>query len=291
MKLKAILLAAAMVLALLPGCSKTEYAQVAATTLPVYQFTTTLCEGTGITVTRLVTESVSCLHDYSLNVSQVRAIESAQVVILSGAGLEGFMDDLIADANAVIDSSAGVELLTCEEEHDEHHDHHHHEADAHIWLSPANAKIMAENICAGLCDQFPEQADVFRTNLTKLHHQLDELQSYGNAQLQALSCRELVSFHDGFSYFAQAFDLTILEAIEEESGSETSAQELIHLIELVQTHQLPAIFTEANGSASAAAVIARETGAKSFALDMAMAGDDYFEAMYHNIDTIREALG
>ena len=291
MKTKAILLAAVMVLSLLPGCSKTEKNQVAATTLPVYQFTTTLCEGTGITVTRLVTESVSCLHDYSLNVSQVRAVESAQVVILSGAGLEGFMDDLIADASAVIDSSAGVELLTCEEEHHEHHDHHHHEADAHIWLSPSNAKLMAENICAGLCDQFPEQADVFQTNLTKLHHQLDELQAYGNAQLQTLSSREMVTFHDGFSYFAHAFDLTILEAIEEESGSEASAQELIHLIELVQTHQLPAIFTEANGSASAAAVIARETGAKSFALDMAMAGDDYFEAMYHNIDTIREALG
>ena len=111
MKTKAILLAAVMVLSLLPGCSKTEKNQVAATTLPVYQFTTTLCEGTGITVTRLVTESVSCLHDYSLNVSQVRAIESAQVVILSGAGLEGFMDDLIADASAVIDSSAGMLVL------------------------------------------------------------------------------------------------------------------------------------------------------------------------------------
>ena len=120
---------------------------------------------------------------------------------------------------------------------------------------------------------------------------MDELQAYGEAQLQDLSSRELLTFHDGFSYFAQAFGLSILEAIEEESGSEASAQELIHLINLVEDHGLPAIFIEANGSASAAAVIARETGAASFALDMAMAGDDYFEAMYHNIDTIREALG
>jgi ornithine carbamoyltransferase len=37
--------------------------------------------------------------------------------------------------------------------------------------------------------------------------------------------------------------------------------------------------------------IAAETGATAFALDMAMAGDNYFDAMYHNIDTIREALG
>ena len=291
MKIKAILLAALLVLALLPGCSKTENIQIAATTLPVYQFTAALCKGTGITVTRLVTESVSCLHDYALNVSQVRAVESAQVVILSGAGLETFMNDLLIDANAIIDASQGIKLLTCEDDHEEHHGHHHHEADSHIWLSPANAKIMATNICDGLCEKFPDLADIFRINLLSLQKQLYDLRSYGETQLKDLSTRDLSTFHDGFSYFAQAFDLTILEAIEEESGSEASAQELIHLIELVQSHRLPAVFTEANGSASAAAVIARETGVKSFALDMAMAGDDSFEAMYHNINTIREALG
>ena len=101
----------------------------------------------------------------------------------------------------------------------------------------------------------------------------------------------MITFHDGFGYFAQAFDLHILEAVEEESGSEASAQELIHLIHIVEEHNLPAIFTEVNGSVSAADVIHRETDAKSFALDMAMGGDSYFDAMYKNIDTIKEAMG
>ena len=290
MKFTAILLTLALLLALLPGCTTQKQAQVAATTLPVYQFTSILCEGTGISVTRLVTENVSCLHDYALNVSQVQAVESAELIILSGAGLESFMDDLLVNANAVIDSSHGVELLTCEDGHDHDRHNHHHEADSHIWLSPANAKIMASNICDGLCQQFPAYSDTFRSNLKDLHLKLDELQDYGNRQLASLSCRDLLTFHDGFSYFANAFNLTIVEAIEEESGSEASAQELIHLIELVEQHHLPAIFTETNGSVSAAAVISRETGAASFALDMAMGGEDYFDAMYHNIDTIREAL-
>lgn len=293
MRMKAILLSVVLILTMLPGCSKTEYAEIAATTLPVYQFASILCEGTGISVTRLVTESVSCLHDYSLNVSQVRSVESAKVLVLSGGGLEDFMGDLVHQANVVIDSSLGIDILTCAAEGEEDHDHghHHHEADAHFWLSPVNAKIMASNICNGLCSQFPQHTNTLRANLTELHKKLDDLLSYGQQQLQELSCRDLLTFHDGFAYFAQAFDLTILEAIEEESGSEASARELIHLIELVETHQLSAIFTETNGSASAADVIARETGAKIFALDMAMAGDDYFQAMYHNIDTIREALG
>ena len=67
--------------------------------------------------------------------------------------------------------------------------------------------------------------------------------------------------------------------------------ELKHLIGVVQAHHLPAIFTERNGSVSAADLISRETGAKVFSLDMAMAGDSYFDAMYRNIDTIKEALG
>lgn len=294
MKLKAALLSLLLLLSLLSGCTPAVEAQVAATTLPVYQFTTRLCEGTGISVTRLVTESVSCLHDYSLNVSQVRSAEAAQVVVISGAGLEEFMDDILKDANAVIDSSAGIELLGCETEHEHDHDdhsHHHHEEDAHIWLSPANAKVMAANICTGLTKQFPEYAETFEKNLSALHAELDTLQAYGEAQLKDLSCWELITFHDGFAYFADAFDLTILEAIEEESGSEASAQELIHLIEMVEEHQLPAVFTETNGSVSAADIIAAETGAAAFPLDMAMAGEDYFTAMYHNIDTIREALG
>lgn len=294
MKFKIGLLAALVLLSLLSGCSQTEYAQVAATTLPVYEFTAALCEGTGITVTRLVTENVSCLHDYSLNVSQVRSAEAAQLVVISGAGLDGFMDDLsVKDAN-IIDSSHGIHLLGCHDhhDHDDHDDHGHtHDADAHIWLSPANARIMAENICRGLSARFPEHQQVFEANLFTLMERLDALQTYGEAQLSQLKCRELITFHDGFSYLAHAFDLTILEAIEEESGSEASAQELIHIISLVRDHDLPAVFTETNGSVSAADIISAETGTSVYTLDMAMGQRGYFEAMYHNIDTIREALG
>lgn len=296
MKFWKIILTAALAAALLCGCApKADYAPIAATTLPVWDFTSRLCQGTPLAVTRLVTEQVSCLHDYSLNVRQVKAAEAAQVVVISGAGLEDFLDDLLLDV-PTIDASQGISLLHSDEAHEEeehHHeeDGHHHEEDPHIWLSPENAQVMAQNICEGLSRQYPDYEDTFRANLGKLLSQLEALQSYGEEQLSGLQCRELIPFHDGFSYFAQAFHLTILESVEEESGSEASAKDLIHLTELVRDHNLPAIFTEVSGSDSAAQVIARETGCKVYALDMAMSGDSYFEAMYHNIDTIREALG
>ena len=293
--MKRMILSILILMLVFTGCASPEPpAQIAATTLPVYEFTLRLCEGTDITVTRLVTESVSCLHDYSLNVRQTKAAEGAEVIILSGAGLEEFLHDLLSGKDTVIDASAGIPLLCGTEEHrEEHHDHDHghsHAQDPHIWLSPANAKIMARNICAGLTARYPRYKDVFLANLEILLADLDALQAYGEAQLSQLSCRELITFHDGFAYFAEAFDLTILEAVEEESGSEASAMELKSLIQLTREHNLPAIFIEANGSCSAAEVIARETGAELFTLDMAMSGSSYFDAMYHNIDTIKEAL-
>ena len=287
---KISLLLVVILLVGLAGCAAPHSTpQVMATTKPVYDFTSRLCDGTDISVGLLINESVSCLHDYSLSVDQVRNAEAAEVIVVSGGGLEEFMEELLSGQDKVIDSSLDIPLLECTEEHDHGHDHHH-EQDAHIWLAPENAKRMAQNICAGLCEIYPEHRSRFQANLVQLEEELDALQAYGEKTLSSLTCRELVTFHNGFGYFAHAFDLTIAAAVEEESGSEASAKELIHLIELMQVHHIPAVFTEVNGSASAATIISVEIGVPSYALDMGMESD-YFEMMYQNINTVKEALG
>lgn len=294
MKFRAYFLSVLLLLCACTGCSKKNIsAPIVATTLPVYQFTVSLCDGTGLQVEQLITESVSCLHDYSLQVSQMQMIEHADMLILSGAGLEDFLDEALTGKCLLVDSSAGIPLLSCEHAHEDEHSHHKHshEQDSHIWLSPENGKRMASNICTALKNTYPANAKTFEANLEVLTQQLDALQAYGEEELSDLSCRELITFHDGFSYLAESFHLTILEAIEEESGSEASASELIELIRMVQAHDLPAVFTETNGSTSAANIISAETGAAVFSLDMAMSGSSYFDSMYHNIDTIKEALG
>ena len=287
-RILALLLAAVMLCTV--GCvPKKVPAPIAATTMPVYCFTFRLCQGTPIAVTRLITENVSCLHDYSLQVDQMRAIEQAELVVISGAGLEDFLSDALA-GKRVLEAAGDMELLEGSHGHDHEHAGHVHAEDPHIWLSPENAREMAHNIYHELCHEYPQYTDIFQTNLASLEGELDALQAYGEQALADLSCREIITFHDGFSYLAESFGLTIVEAVEEESGSEASAKELIHLIGLVREHNLPAIFVETNGSTSAASIIQNETGVKVYTLDMAMAGDDYFEAMYHNINTLKEAL-
>lgn len=273
------------------GCQAKTSCDIVATTLPVYEFTTRLCAGTALSVSQLISENVSCLHDYSLQVRQMQLLQSADMVVISGAGLESFMEDVLSNSAYVVDCSAGIDLLCADELGHDHHEHHDHgEHDPHYWLDPQRAKVMVQNIFAALALRYPQYTAIFQKNLGLLLADLDALDRYAQEQLSDLNCTEIVTFHDGFSYLADACNLTVLEAVEEEAGSETSASQLVEIITLVRGHGLPAIFTETNGSTASASVISAETGVGCYTLDMAVSGSSYFELMYQNIDTLKEAL-
>ena len=150
---------------------------------------------------------------------------------------------------------------------------------------------MVQNIAGGLSALYPEYEGTFAENAAHCCARLDALQKSGEALLSGLSCRELVTFHDGFSYFADAFDLHIAAAMEVESGSEPSAKELEAIIAIVEEDQILAVFYETNGESGSAEVVANETGCSVWTLDMAISSGDYFAAMRENIDIVKEALG
>ncbi len=281
-----------LILAMLAGCAagaKTSTAVILATTAPVAEIAGALVESTGLTVDTLIAESVSCLHDYSLSVRQMQAVQQSSLVLLSGCGLEAFMADALYGRD-VIEIADGVDVHALDEDEHDGQDGHDHELDPHIWLDPDNLVIMTHNAAEALRGRWPEHADTITQNEAAFCDQLDALKAYGQQALSALSCRELVTFHDGFSYFAAAFDLTIAASMEIEAGSEPSAAELVGIVTLVREHNIPVIFTEINGTADAAGIVSRETGAEIYTLDMGMQSGA-LAAIRHNIDTIREALG
>ena len=200
------LLLAALFLLCLPGCAKKEYsegkpkADLLATTQPVYQLTCALTDGTGLSVGLLISESVSCLHDYTLTVSQMEMIEQSGLVLESGLGLENFMEDVLRGKTR-IDISRNLDTLPGEDG-----------ADPHWWLDPMRYKQAAELAAQELGAQYPEFSDQISENLAAFCEKLSSLQDYGEQALSNLSCRQLVTFHDGFSYFADAFSLTIAAA-------------------------------------------------------------------------------
>lgn len=277
------LLALAMLCALLSGCAArdAERYDVLASTAPVRTMTAALLEGTGLTCGLVVTESVSCLHDYTLSVAQMEKIGQADVVVLNGLGLEEFMEDALRTAKHIITASSGVDTLPGEDGED-----------PHIWLDPANCIRMCKNIAAGLSALYPDKQTAIEQNLLAVTAEYEAAQTYGEEALKSLSCRELVTFHDGFSYFARAFGLVIAAAMEIEEGSEPSAKEIESVVRLVEDEHIPAVFCEENGEQQTAETVAGQTGAGLYALTMGMDGGaaGCTDAIYHNIDTIREAL-
>lgn len=254
--------------------------KIVATTYPVYYLTDQVVgEIDGISVEVLIQEPVSCLHNYSISTTQMMAIDEADVVVLSGAGLEDFLNSALSGfpKENIVDSSVGIAL---------------NDGDPHIWMDPEKAAWQAENIAAALGEKYPRHREAFEENAAALKQQLLALKQELGAELQSLSTRSMVTFHDGFGYFAEAFGLTIAAAVEEEEGAEASAKELEAICNLIEEQGIPAIFNEKNGSTNASNIISRETGAAVYTLDMMMDGTtDYMTAMRENVLAVKEALG
>lgn len=265
---------------------------VVATTYPVYLFASAITEGVeGYEVELMIDQPVSCLHDYTLSVNDMRTLESADVIVMNGAGLEETMEDVLStvDGTPIIDCSEGIDLLPSPEDPQE--------PDPHIWMDPELACGMLSNLAEELTALDSDRADAFAANADNAANTVQSAYENLKAQLADLPFRELITFHDGFQYFARAFDLTILRAIEEEAGSEASAREVGDILTDIETYGLPAVFTEINGSTSTADLIAREAGIGTAPLDLIMSRthtgnngvDEYVARLTDNITTIQEA--
>lgn len=292
-------------LLLLTGCAAqptgTEAeTTVACTTYPVYLLAQAVTQGVdGVEPVLVINQQISCLHNYTLTMRDMKTIESCDLLAISGAGLENFLDDVL-EGRDYLDCSQGIELDEGDENHEEASGHSHdEETDAHIWLDPARAAQMAVNLAEGLAQADPDNAQAYQANAETIRESLSDLQAELTERLAGLSCRQLITFHDGFHYFAQAFDLEIVAAVEEEEGSEASARRINELVTLIDQYQIPAIFTEVNGSDSTAQALAQERDIGVFALDLGMSSEnvpegleglDAYEAILRqNVETILEA--
>ena len=139
---------------------------------------------------------------------------------------------------------------------DTHEDHHAHEAtegeaalapDPHIWHQALNNGKMAEVITTNLLAINPDQADFYRQNAEQLATQFSALDTWIKAQVATVPAanRKLVSTHEAFNYFADAYGFKVEGALSGLSTDEKpSAARLTELVDAVKASGVPAIFAE-----------------------------------------------
>jgi ABC-type Zn uptake system ZnuABC Zn-binding protein ZnuA len=222
-------------------------------------------------------------HSYEPAARDLTTVAQADVIFINGWDLEeGLVHELeeIGEDALLVPISAKISPLTfsdhhsaegeqAEHEHEhegeeaEHeHDHHHLGADPHVWFDIENVRQWTRNVEQVLSELDPDNAETYRANAETYLGELAELEEYTESQLAALpeSSRFLVTNHDSFSYFAERYGFEVLGTVLPAASTlaEPSASELSALIQLMEEHQVCAIFTETTVSDTLAKTVAAE---------------------------------
>ncbi|POA22860.1 zinc ABC transporter substrate-binding protein [Pseudomonas sp. FW300-N1A1] len=157
-------------------------------------------------------------HNYALRPSDVRRVQSADLLYWIGPDMEGFLPRVLkgrALPSVAVQDLPGLKLRHFGEDNhahadepDEHdHDHRPGSLDAHLWLSPVNARVIAAKIAADLSAVDPANAGRYQSNLKAFDERLDALDLRLKARLAVVEGKPYFVFHEAFDYFEDAYGL------------------------------------------------------------------------------------
>ena len=284
----AILLGLAL---LLPGCgtkpSEKKGLRVLCTVLPMYVFTRNIvADVPGVTVDLLIPARLGDLHDYSLSPGDMEKIMGADVLVVNGMGLEGFLAKPALGANPklkVIDASAGLEPITDS-----------HGTNPHTWVSLTDAFSQVRNIAFGLAELDPKNAAQYKKNGAAYAAEFMVLRTDFLLALKDAPNKRIVTFHDAFAYFAKDLGLEVEAVIEEMPGQEPSAGDLSRLARKIKEAKPIGIFAEPQYSEKVADILSSESGVPVYVLDPVESGEmtptAYMDGMRKNLETLKKAL-
>lgn len=249
-------------------------------------------------------------HDWEPSVKAMMSLESADIFIYNGLGMESFVEKIkasVANELVYVEASEGCHVLYGYEEEEENHSQEHGEednnshvsdADPHVWLDPVNAVIEAENICDAFCESDPENEEYYRKNLESFKTKAQELDLAYKNGLANLRKREIVVSHGAYGYICRAYDLE-QRAVEGMGGnSDPSPRRVKEIYDFIRDNDLKCIFYESLTGSRVAGAISEDLGTEMYPVtayeglspDMEKAGYDYFDVMYMNLKSFEKGL-
>ena len=237
------------------------------------------------------------VHTFDPSPSDASKVADAQLLVINGLGLDDWLGDMAADAGAdnvpmvrLAEGLQGVAYL-------EGDDHDGEPFNPHLWLNVEYGVLYVERLTDALAEADPDDADAYRANADDYIAELQELDGWAREQMAGIpdTNRKVISFHEAFPYFAEAYDLEIIGTVVDAPGQDPSAGEVTALIDTIRNEEAAAIFTEAQFPTTAAERISEETGLKivgtlyNDSVGEAPA-DSYIGMMRWNVEQVVEAL-
>lgn len=203
-------------------------------------------------------------------------------------------------------------LYRHEHDHDHDHDHddhdhaaggeeghhHHGDVDPHAWQDLENGEQYARNIRDALVKADPAHADAYRANAERYIDEMEALDKEAKERLSQIpaSDRLIITSHDAFGYFADAYDLELLSPVGINTLAEPSASDMGSLIQQIESSHAKALFLENMTNPALINQLHEETdiaiGGTLYAdaLTAEGEGSTYLGMFQHNVDTLLDAL-
>jgi len=210
-------------------------------------------------------------HNYEILPSQMKDLAKSKAWLQIGLlTFEDALKDKLADINKnllIVNCSAGIKPIAgseCEEGH-QHEQAHHDAFDPHVWLAPAESKILAHNTLNALKAGFPEYATDFDTNYERFINRVDSLTALIEQKLAPLRNRNILIFHPALAYYARQFKMK--QVALELDGKDPSPRHMKDIVDLAHEQNIHVIFIQKEFDSAFALQLSREINGQIIVID------------------------
>lgn len=206
-------------------------------------------------------------HTFEPKPASLREFAKATVYFSDGSGMDAAWLPRFKGVNKnvnVISLAQGITWLEEDEPHHEgevHHDAHHdgdEEMDPHLWTSPVQMMLIAENVCQALMSLDAAHKDLYRKRTDDLKSRLGNLDMELRQSIDKLPAngRSFIVFHPAYGYFARDYGMKQLTV--EVDGKEPKPRDLANLVKTGKSNNVHIVFVQPQFSKRAAATLAKE---------------------------------
>lgn len=213
---------------------------VLATVFPIYDIARNLA-GDDINVQLLLPAGASP-HTFELSPVTARHFANADLIFAMGHGIDDWATKNTDPSRVrVVDTSIPLRASIDEEDGP---------TDPHYWLSGENGKIIAQNIANALKTQYPQYANAVDTHLATYLAELQVAHETTHTIINEVGNKNIVTLHDAWYYFANAYGLTIVDTYTPSAGKDPLPQDLARLQKTIEDYGIQTFYMERQTSST-----------------------------------------